>query len=245
MSKYNLRLYAWIASIAVVAVLSVFYMWASHEYIGVAEGPLQAIQAPSDVIVESLEVKVGDAVKKKQLLGKLTDINLEIELTRLERTLASYKVKQALSSEVGLYRSFNTELDSLSKELSLLQQKKQKLTLYSTIDGIVGSIDVRVGDNVSKTNPIMTIYGPAKYVRAFVSELSYHTSRTRTEYEIRSATNPSKSAKGKLISIGNRIVQYPIHLDPTQVSWGRELYVDVVDDTIFLVNEKVYVIGKD
>ena len=131
-------------------------------------------------IVQSINVQVGDYVKKGQVLASVkapdtTDlysqkVALSVQLSQAERI---YKLKKELY-EVGAipkaelmdaetnYNVLKAQLKGIEEKMKLLGGTFDSSVITSPIDGIVYQINSHVGDSVDQTTEILSLVNPNK-----------------------------------------------------------------------------------
>ncbi len=138
------------------------------------------INSPLAGVVQSIQVQVGDAVKRGQLLAVIkapdtTDLysqkaSLSIQLAQAERL---YKLKKELY-EIGAipktefmdaetnYKVIKAQLEGMEKKLRLLGGGLGTLSLTSPVDGVVYQVNAHVGDQIDPSKDILGIANPKK-----------------------------------------------------------------------------------
>lgn len=133
-------------------------------------------------ILENLNVKVGDSVRKGDVLAlvKSSDISdiyaqmnsLRSELDKAEKLLDMkrklYNIvaisKEELLEAENEYNSIKAEYEGIEEKVKYYQINKNSLYLTSPINGIVYQINVREGEAVSTDKPILSIADPKNIV---------------------------------------------------------------------------------
>ena len=80
-------------------------------------------------------------------------------------------------------------------------------------------------------------------IRAFTNEHNNIDLVSGTEVLVES-TNRQYKIKGTIVEIGSRIIEYPDRLRTFDQlpSWGREIFIQIPEESKFLNGEKVFVI---
>jgi len=105
----------------------------------------QVVAAPLAGFVKSAEVRAGDQVKKGDLLAKLDDRSLQLELNKWqsERNQTSKAYHEAMAkkarTELSILRAKAEQIDA---ELALVEQRIKRTRLLAPIDGFVVSGDL-------------------------------------------------------------------------------------------------------
>ncbi len=112
----------------------------------VIEGSVRrAAVAPFDGFVAESLVRAGDTVKKGQLLCRLDDRDLRLEQTKwlAEREQSDRKYRQALSArDRSAAAVMAARIEQAQAQLSLVEEKLQRATLFAPFDGVVVSGDL-------------------------------------------------------------------------------------------------------
>ena len=133
---------------------------------------------------------------------------------------------------------------ALRSELTLLRDEESRLLIRSVTNGVVDSINFRVGEKVSPFTPILTISGHRPtLVRGYIPE------KVRTKLEVGDTVRVSAvgmrpaTVKGEVIGLGSRIVELPLRMwkMPDFPLWGREVIVRIPSDNPLLLGEMVNV----
>ena len=130
--------------------------------------------------VQSINVKLGDFVKKGQVLAVIktpdtTDLySQKIYLSaQLEQAMRLYKMKKELY-EIGAipksdlieaetnYKVLEAQLKGVEQKLKLLGGGMGQITIVAPLDGIVYQINAHVGDLVDQNTEILNIVRPGK-----------------------------------------------------------------------------------
>jgi cobalt-zinc-cadmium efflux system membrane fusion protein len=130
--------------------------------------------------VQSINVKLGDFVKKGQVLAVIktpdtTDLySQKIYLSaQLEQAMRLYKMKKELY-EIGAipksdlieaetnYKVIEAQLKGVEQKLKLLGGGMGQITIVAPLDGIVYQINAHVGDLVDQSTEILNIVRPGK-----------------------------------------------------------------------------------
>lgn len=113
----------------------------------------------------SVNCKVGDLVKKGQLLAKLEKTELQAYLDRalkeydLERAIFDEKQKQSLTEYEK--RKYQDSLDISVKNVEITKANLNATDLYSSLEGIVTEMDPgRPGENITPAGFVITVVNP-------------------------------------------------------------------------------------
>lgn len=173
--------------------------------------------------------------------------SLETEIQTLERNasrqIALLQGSQGLQKRLGA-----TERTAMEGELALLRAEEAKLTIVSTMDGVVASVNLHKGEKVSAFTPILTLtaHSPT-LIRGYIPEKVYTSAKLGDSVKVISVAERGGSVEGRIIGVGSRIVELPVRLRkvPEVLLWGREVMVRIPAKNHFLLGEMVSVHGLD
>ena len=132
----------------------------------IIEGSVQrTISAADDGYVSSSSVRAGDTVTANQVLAKLDDKNLQLEINKQksQRIQLQHEYKNALvQSERVKVALFTTKINQIDNELALLDEQLKRLHAVAPFDGIIIEGDltqalgmpVKRGDVLFKVAPL-------------------------------------------------------------------------------------------
>lgn len=117
-------------------------------------------------IVEKINFKEGQRVRKGQLLVQLNDDELRAEVEKLQFTRKlnediEYRQKQLLEREAISKEEYETVLTTLNttrSEIKVQQVRLDKHQIRAPFDGIIGLRSVSVGSYLNPADNIVTIY---------------------------------------------------------------------------------------
>ncbi|MBM4055956.1 MAG: hypothetical protein FJ264_15090 [Planctomycetes bacterium] len=141
---------------------------------------------------------------------------------------------------------FKTHIQRLERELELLGEEKQKLSVFSQIAGKIGAVLCRTGEQISPYDAILKIHtiSPGHitgYIREDMSTLVYIGQKAK----IVSVSNPSNQLNGEVVSVGHRTIKFPKRLGNwnrrSEPCYGREVLVKIPEDNRLLLGEKVII----
>ncbi|MFC1584603.1 DUF3616 domain-containing protein [Fibrobacterota bacterium] len=194
---------------------------------------LKSIKKPEqepDVGQESNPLKLRIASLKKELQLALSPTQIQINL-----------LQQGLSSSDNPIR---IQIESLENELQLLKAEMQRLTIFSPINGIIGSVNFKDGEKVSPFATILTLHTKSpSYVKGYLHENIYSQVAIGEQVEINSISDKTNRTLGDIVGVGSRIVEYPVRLRKRQdiQIWGREVVIKIPEENGFLLGEKVII----
>lgn len=147
-------------------------------------------------------------------------------------------------SKGDLSRLATTRNEAIRSELALLREEESRLTILALADGVVDSINFRVGEKVSPFAPILTISGHRPtLVRGYIHEkLPIHLV-VGDSVDVSTVGMRTARLRGVVVGLGSRIMEFPLRLwkIPNFPLWGREVIVRIPADNPLLLGEMVNV----
>ncbi len=138
----------------------------------------------------------------------------------------------------------NTRKGILQNDLDLISNKMKQLEIKSPIDGIVGTIFCKPGENTSAFDTLLTIYEPhPSIVKGFIHEdIPLHFQKKDTLL-VSTFDEETFICNGLVKSIGHRIVEIPGRLRkfPEIKTYGKEVTITIPEDNHFSLNQKVII----
>lgn len=225
-----------------------------------------------DTLVElsrpELDMKINEITHQLRQVKtqKYTKVNrIRAQIKELE---AQYERNKKLTSELKSFRKENSSTDQndsqnpllikienlkkelqlavspaqIKEELNLLLAEKEKLTIYAQINGIIGSVNAKEGEQVSPFTSIITLHTKSpSYVKGYIHEDVYNKVNVGQKVTIASLSDPKNKIEGEVVGVGSRIVEYPVRLRKRadfQI-WGREIIIKIPSENNLLLGEKV------
>jgi RND family efflux transporter MFP subunit len=137
--------------------------------------------------VKELFVKLGDKVKKGQLLMKLEDGIVQQNIKQVENQLSFAKNifsrqenlwKDGIGTEIQ-FLSAKNNVESLEKQLSIVKEQLSTTNVISEVSGIVDNVTIRVGETfVGSPMAGITIVNPTS-MKAMVDVPENYVSKVR------------------------------------------------------------------
>lgn len=169
-----------------------------------------------------------------------------------EKSYFSAKAIQAeidnLKAQMGAtYRPVDAQIAELKGKKIELRRQNNSLKVTAQFNGRIGSIFYKPGDLVPAFQPIMSVHSSMPLsVKGYIHENIFNEVQVGQNVWVKPITlhqnNPP--LEGVVVSLGNRIVEYPerIKKDPMINAWGREVVVRLSRDNSLLFGEKVDVL---
>ena len=178
-----------------------------------------------------------------------TPIQLKIESLKEALSLSinpiRIKINMLEQALISTENPFKAQEERLEKELTLLFDEKNKLYIFAPVTGIIGSVNIKLGEKVSPFTPLLTLHSKSPfYVKGYIHENVYNRVSVGQKLTIVSLASDDKETIGNVIGIGSRIVDFPVRLRkrPDVQVWGREVQVEIPEDNNFLLGEKVLIV---
>ncbi len=246
--------YFCLAAIAGILFLSAFLGSGNMNFQGVAGSRELNINFEYAVEIKRVHVIPGQKVKKGDLLLELSQSDLNNQIRQLQALLAKLRaersVRDQLNRAVGndlgnpANDPLSIEIRDTEEELAILNRQRNNLYVFSEADGIVGSVNFRRGEKAPSFSPLVTVSSESPtFVQGFIHEKMHSQVLVGTKVDVVSLTNSGYETKGKVVSVGSRIVEMPPRMSNMQVVpvWGREVTIQIPASTQFLLGERVQI----
>lgn len=121
-------------------------------------------------VVRQVNVKVGDSVKRDQIIVLFSQDNTTYQQTKIqvENAVTSFRRMEKLYRESGVskqdYDNAKTQLNVARENLRSIEEMIQ---VKSPIDGIITQLNVRVSSNVQPGSPLFTVSNQNGYEASF------------------------------------------------------------------------------
>ncbi len=256
---------AWMIGFIVVIMMGTYYHTESPAFMGITGSKEIIINFENPVGIKKIHVVPGQNVYQGDLLVEFNQVDLQVAINKVFFQLKELTANQKLNRNINLSLKSNNKtqylakqiknraqnesplqirIDKLKKELEILEKQKERLFIYSDIEGVIGSVNFKEGELVNRFAPILTIYAPSpSYVKGYIHENAYNTVKVGQQVLVTSQSDNTKFIKGDVFSVGSRIIPYPPRLNkyPTSPLWGREVLIHIPPKNLMLLGEKVHV----
>jgi hypothetical protein len=251
------RMYAIVWSIALLTVLIMNVSTKNtYTFVGVTDSKEVQINSKHAVDIKEIKVIPGQFVKKGELLLKFERGDLKLRLNevshKLKGLVAEYKFNSGLNKNLKSVKlnKVNTEdnqieieIKSLEIEMDMLYAAEDELSIFSPIDGHIGSVNFKVGESVSPFSSVITMHKKTPtYVRGYIHENISNKVRVNSKVIVTSKNEKNK-IKARVSSVGTRIIEFPERFRRSADAkiWGREIVVKISARNKFLLGEKVFI----
>ncbi|MFT6070423.1 MAG: hypothetical protein ACJAT2_000777 [Bacteriovoracaceae bacterium] len=229
----------------------------STQYLGIADTKEININSSHAVKIKNIHVIPGQTIAENELLLELERPDLEMSIYELESQLNELKAENSFNEEMnkklksvkvksgtGQNSPLQIKIDSIAKQLELLNRKKSDLFVFSKRAGVIGSVNVKVGEDASPFTPLITMHDSSpSLIKGFVHESIYNKTFKGQKVVVTSISDETKTMNAVVASVGNRIIEYPVRLRKSEnvITYGREVVIFVSEDNPFLIGEKVQI----
>ena len=240
--------------LAVVALVIMTFKFEpnTREFLGVVASNEVITSSKSGGRVTSIYVKSGDKVKEGQLLAKLEDISLEIEINKAEfelnNLLAKLAINQRIAGKSNKPKStqdpITLQIKQLKRDLQLRRQQKKSQSIKAVSDAVVGQVHAKEGQYMAPYQEVITLYAPkSEIINGYIHEDGKSNLSVSDSVEIISASNLKKKTIAKVKNLGKRLTEFPERLrpNPSITTWGREVIIQLPENHGFLASEKVII----
>jgi len=186
-----------------------------------ADSAASAVPNPAAIRIESLRESLALSVRPVQ-----------IQIDMLEEELASAEDPLRIQEE------------SLKRALYLLLEEKNRLYKFSPVDGVIGSVNYKEGEQISPFDAILTLHTKTpSFIRGFIHEKAYQRVNVGQQTRVASMGDARNSTIGTVIGVGARIIEYPPRLKEMLAVpvWGREVLIKIDEKNRLLLGEKVLI----
>lgn len=255
-SQNTFHAYTLIAAVALIMAMGFYLNSPNLSFQGVAGSRESNLNFERPVSVKRILVLPGQKVKKGDLLVEVNQIELEMRIREAAAKLAKLSAQRALRDRmnhiVGNREAAGVDKDPLSAEIAALEDEvgflrlqRNNLYIYADIDGIVGSVNYKVGETVQPYQPIVTISKESPtFVQGFVYERLQTGLSIGSSVTVTSTTNVGTSIEGTVVSLGSRFVEIPARISQAPANapvWGREVMIEIPPNSQLLLNERVVI----
>ena len=170
-------------------------------------------------------------IKSLQQLKAIEVEPIDLEIAQIKFELNSFQ------------QPFANVKKQMNGEKEYLKTEKQKLRIVAPSDGMIGNILCKEGENISSFTSLLNFYEPRPtIVKGFVHESLILAVKKTDSLQITSSLHQDLKVYGKVIGLGNRIVEIPERMrkTPEIKTYGREVLIKIPSDNPFLQKEKVF-----
>lgn len=136
------------------------------------------------------------------------------------------------------------QIQRLEKELELLNEERNKLSVFAQVSGKIGSVFCKAGQQISPYDTILTLHTTSPgYVKGFIHEDMYTKVFVGQKVKIAPAANSVYHITGEVVGIGSKIIEYPRRLRTPLAAriYGKEIQIKIPETNHLLLGEKVII----
>lgn len=217
------------------------------------------VRAQTGVKIEEINTDISEALGELNLNREITKsfelgrdstadspIRQRINALRQQRSrheeASAIQIRDIMQESETEQVLLGNQVKLLEKELDLLYDQKKKLSKYASSDGVVESIFVKPGEQVSSFSPLISLnpVHPSSVVGYLVGKkqvMPVGSTVTISSYEY-----AKNETEGKIIGYG-AVVQLPEILQKATATkaFGREVFIEIKSDNRFSAGEKVLI----
>ena len=178
---------------------------------------------------------------KSILVEKINTLKTAIKVEEQHYKTLTRKLNQQRVAETSVSTS---KKNTISQEISFLDQAKGKLVLIAPIEGYIEVISAFQNEIAPQYKELIKLNSKRpNMVKGFLPEGANVMYQLGDSVDLRSSTRPDMRAKGILVGGTPQIVELPDRLNKFDKfkSWGREIYVKLPPNNNFFVGEKIII----
>ncbi len=225
-------------------------------------GELQSLEIKYEIAIEKLNMQIKQNKVKlnenKKLLQSIVPIDRNYFATlkykieslkkdkRSKQTIYESHKKQLTQKLEYINAPFEAQINELLQEKKILDQKHEKLIVYSPIDGEVGSMSYNRNSPIKAYDTILTVHSKyPKFATGYIHEDIINELVVGQKVGV-SAFNKTDSSKkivyGIIESIENRIEEIPVKLKKYKIVplWGYKVLIKLPENN-FQLGKKVMI----
>lgn len=178
---------------------------------------------------------------KSILVEKINTLKTAIQIEEQRYSALTRELNQQRVAETSVSIS---KKNTISQEISFLDQAKGKLVLIAPIEGYIEVISAFQNEIAPQYKELIKLNSKRpNMVKGFLPEGANVMYQLGDSVDLRSSTRPDMRAKGILVGGTPQIVELPDRLNKFDKfkSWGREIYVKLPPNNNFFVGEKIII----
>lgn len=251
MPSNKLQFTFWIIALLFLMALSSKFQSSTKTFLGVIESRETNLSSKFPAIIKEIHAQEGDEVAKGEPLLVLASPelvlnhkNLQLELQRLkaERNVRRGIISNETDSNYAP-NSLGIQISQIQHKFDAAKKELNNLTLKAPFNGVIGSVHFKNGERVSPFTTIITFYRrEVSLVKGVLHETVAESVKIGDRYIVEGVNGRERKIFAKVVSVGSRIVPFPDRLQNARIlkkNWGREVYLEVEENTSFLLGELV------
>ena len=222
------------------------------------------LHADMGIPLEEIETEIDQTKSEIQLNKKLTkelatnsdtsvwnekDNPLQVKLSSLQKQKNKHtqaiRIKETDIRQEGFIdqQQLNNQINLLEQELALLKTEQGKLVKYAAADGVVKSVYIKPGEQVSGFTPLLSItpVSPTTVI-GYLAGKNTNAFAVGDSVRVSAYGNGSIRITGRVIGYGEVIELPDILQKSTAVkAFGREIFIEIPAQNGFANGEKVLI----
>ena len=222
------------------------------------------LHADLGIPLEEIETEIDQTKSEIQLNKKLTkelatnsdtsvwneaDNPLQVKLSSLQKQKAKHtqaiRIKETDIRQEGFIdqQQLNNQISLLEQELELLKTEKSKLVKYAAADGVVKSVYIKPGEQVSGFTPLLSITPVSP-----TTVIGYLAGKNNNAFAVGDSVRVSAYGNGSIHIMG-RVIGYGAVIELPEIlqkstavkAFGREIFIEIPPHNKFANGEKVLI----
>lgn len=222
------------------------------------------LHADMGIPLEEIETEIDQTKSEIQLNKKLTkelatnsdtsvwnekDNPLQVKLSSLQKQKNKHtqaiRIKETDIRQEGFIdqQQLNNQINLLEQELALLKTEQGKLVKYAAADGVVKSVYIKPGEQVSGFTPLLSItpVSPTTVI-GYLAGKNTNAFAVGDSVRVSAYGNGTVRIKGRVIGYG-AVIELPDILQKSTAvkAFGREIFIEIPSQNKFANGEKVLI----
>ena len=222
------------------------------------------LHADMGIPLEEIETEIDQTKSEIQLNKKLTkelatnsdtsvwnekDNPLQVKLSSLQKQKNKHtqaiRIKETDIRQEGFIdqQQLNNQINLLEQELALLKTEQGKLVKYAAADGVVKSVYIKPGEQVSGFTPLLSItpVSPTTVI-GYLAGKNTNAFAVGDSVRVSAYGNGSIRITGRVIGYG-AVIELPDILQKSTAvkAFGREIFIEIPAQNGFANGEKVLI----
>jgi multidrug resistance efflux pump len=222
------------------------------------------LHADMGIPLEEIETEIDQTKSEIRLNKKLTkelatssdtsvwnekDNPLQVKLNSLQKQKNKHtqaiRIKETDIRQEGFIdqQQLNNQINLLEQELALLKTEQSKLVKYAAADGVVKSVYIKPGEQVSGFTPLLSItpVSPTTVI-GYLAGRNTNAFAVGDSVRVSAYGNGSARIMGRVIGYG-AVIELPDILQKSTAvkAFGREIFIEIPSQNKFANGEKVLI----
>lgn len=224
---------------------------------------VQELQQKRELALFEVDNKIkeveAEQLRQRQLTEKLLSTTAptedqftpQLNALRAERTevtkLYDLQIQTLQKNTQTSVAALNARLSQVGVENTELDRQRAAQSVKSPADGVIGSLHVVPGEQVSARQSLLSIYqAQPREVTTYLPESQRVDIQVGDTLIVRSIQKKDYQVTGIVAGLGSKIRELPLRMrrDPTVQAWGREVRVQLPLPNELLQGERVLVVKE-